>query len=251
MLIINASAQTDLITYQGRLEQNGVPVTGSINMRISIKDAVTAGNELFFTFGPQTVTNGEFTALLGPFGAGIFNGGNRWIEIAVDDPAVAGLNYVPLTPRQPFTAAPYALRATVATSVSGSVPATQITGNLPTSQLSGNISAAILSSGTTTGTITFSPAAGAPFQVSSTTKVLNLNSDLLDGLDSSAFLQKSGGTMTGNLSIANPAVMDFGSTTRQNLNLWGTTYGIGVQAATLYQRTNGDFSWFKDSKVTD
>ncbi len=251
MLASLASAQTDLITYQGRLEQDGAAVTGAVSMRISIRDAVTGGNELFFSFITVTVTNGEFTALLGPFGAGVFNGGNRWIEIAVDDPAVAGLNYVPLTPRQPFTAAPYALRATVATSVSGSVPAAQITGNLPTSQLSGTISPTILSSGTTAGTITFSPAAGAPFLVSSTTKVLNLNSDLLDGLDSTAFLQKSGGTMTGNLSIANPAVVDFGSTTRQMLNLWGTTYGIGVQGAALYQRSNADFSWFKGGVHSD
>jgi hypothetical protein len=39
----------------------------------------------------------------------------------------------------------------------------------------------------------------------------------------------------------------FGSTTRQMINLWGTSYGIGVQSFTHYARTdaNGSFSWFR------
>jgi len=45
--------------------------------------------------------------------------------------------------------------------------------------------------------------------------------------------------------------MYFGSTTRQMLNLYGTTYGIGVQAGTLFFRADatyanaGGFSWFR------
>lgn len=42
----------------------------------------------------------------------------------------------------------------------------------------------------------------APLTVTSTTKVTNLNVDLLDGLDSTAFVLKSGDTMTGALTIA-------------------------------------------------
>ena len=43
----------------------------------------------------------------------------------------------------------------------------------------------------------------------------------------------------------------FGSDTRQMLNLYGTTYGIGVQSGTQYFRTNGGFAWFKDGTHSD
>ncbi|MBL9139731.1 MAG: tail fiber domain-containing protein [Verrucomicrobiales bacterium] len=41
--------------------------------------------------------------------------------------------------------------------------------------------------------------------------------------------------------------MFFGNTTRQMLNLWGNSYGVGVQSSTLYFRTddNGSFSWHR------
>ncbi|MEQ1515216.1 MAG: tail fiber domain-containing protein [Usitatibacteraceae bacterium] len=39
--------------------------------------------------------------------------------------------------------------------------------------------------------------------------------------------------------------LDFGSTTRQMLRLWGNeSYGIGVQTDTLYLRSNNDFAWY-------
>jgi hypothetical protein len=49
-----------------------------------------------------------------------------------------------------------------------------------------------------------------------------------------------------NVSIASPSALVFGSSTRQMLNLWSTTYGIGVQSSTLYQRvaTGGGFAWY-------
>ena len=324
-----AGAQTDSFTYQGRLERNGTPYTGTASMRLGIMDAASAGAELAFTFGAYPVADGQFTVTFTSVPASVFNGTPRWINIGVDDPDVAGLLYVNLTPRQQVTATPYAMRANVAATVSGTVASTQITGaipttqisgnlptsqisgNLPTSQLSGTINPSVFATGTATGTLTFSPPAGAPFAVGSATKVINLNSDLLDGLDSTAFLLRSGGAMlnttkvtslnsdlldgldstsflttsggamlntnkvtnlnsdlldgldstaflttsggtitgvlnTGNLNVLNPGVLDFGSTTRQNINLWGGgDFGIGVQTATMYQRTNTNFAWYQ------
>ncbi|MBA4387070.1 MAG: hypothetical protein C0404_03755 [Verrucomicrobia bacterium] len=52
------------------------------------------------------------------------------------------------------------------------------------------------------------------------------------------------------LSFAN-AVLSFGTQVRQMLNLWGTSYGIGVQTDTLYVRSNNDFSWFKGGTHND
>ncbi|MES2705576.1 MAG: hypothetical protein V4726_03135 [Verrucomicrobiota bacterium] len=60
------------------------------------------------------------------------------------------------------------------------------------------------------------------------------------------------GPITTSLSLPNAGTaLSFGSATRQMINLWGTDYGIGVQAATLYQRSNSDFSWFKGGAHSD
>ena len=39
--------------------------------------------------------------------------------------------------------------------------------------------------------------------------------------------------------------MYFGSGTRQHLNLYGSTYGLGVQGSTLYLRSSGNFIFYK------
>ena len=63
-------------------------------------------------------------------------------------------------------------------------------------------------------------------------------------MDSKANL--AGATFTGNVTINSPNILSFGSSTRQMITLWGTTFGIGVQNSTHYFRTgtNGKFSWF-------
>jgi hypothetical protein len=43
----------------------------------------------------------------------------------------------------------------------------------------------------------------------------------------------------------------FGQQTRQMLNLWGTQYGIGVQADTLYFRTHTGVAWYRDGVHND
>jgi len=39
--------------------------------------------------------------------------------------------------------------------------------------------------------------------------------------------------------------VNFGSTTRQMLNLFGSTYGVGVQSNTLYNRSADGFAWYR------
>lgn len=39
--------------------------------------------------------------------------------------------------------------------------------------------------------------------------------------------------------------LSFGSQTRQMINLWSSGYGIGVQANTLYSRSDSGFAWFR------
>ena len=59
------------------------------------------------------------------------------------------------------------------------------------------------------------------------------------------YLPLSGGTMSGALNIGTSTNLSFGSATRQMVNLWSTSYGIGVQRATQYFRTGTRFSWHR------
>ncbi len=49
----------------------------------------------------------------------------------------------------------------------------------------------------------------------------------------------------GNVSVSSGGALNFGSTTRQMLNLWNSSYGIGVQPNTLYLRTDNNFAWYR------
>jgi hypothetical protein len=49
----------------------------------------------------------------------------------------------------------------------------------------------------------------------------------------------------GNVTINSPRTLNFGSATRQMLNLFGTTFALGVQANTLYYRSTSAFRWFR------
>ncbi|HWT03396.1 MAG TPA: tail fiber domain-containing protein [Pyrinomonadaceae bacterium] len=49
--------------------------------------------------------------------------------------------------------------------------------------------------------------------------------------------------VTGNFEVG--GVESFGATTRQMLNLYNTTYAIGVQPFTFYFRTDSSFNWYK------
>ena len=46
-------------------------------------------------------------------------------------------------------------------------------------------------------------------------------------------------------NITSSGSVSFGSSVRQMINLWSTSYGIGVQSNTQYYRTAGGFAWFK------
>ncbi len=55
----------------------------------------------------------------------------------------------------------------------------------------------------------------------------------------------------GNVTVANPYTLNFGSSTRQMVNLWGTAYGLGVQNYTTYFRADNNFAWFLDGTHSD
>jgi hypothetical protein len=109
-------AQTTAFTYHGRLNNSGVPVTGLYDMRFAVYDANATGQ---LVAGPLplyalAVTNGLFTARL-DFGAEVFTGPARWLEISVAQAGVG--NFEMLSPRQELTSSPYAIRAQTAGTV--------------------------------------------------------------------------------------------------------------------------------------
>jgi trimeric autotransporter adhesin len=55
----------------------------------------------------------------------------------------------------------------------------------------------------------------------------------------------------GGVRLSDETSQYFGAATRQVLNLYSTSYGIGVQDSTLYQRSNSQFAWFRDGAHGD
>lgn len=109
-----AQAQTTAFTYQGQLEDTNGPVTGDYDLRFALYDAGTNGNQLGgpLTNSPVALTNGLFTVLL-DFGADIFTGPDRWLEIGVRTNGSAG-GYTTMGQRQQLTPTPYAIYSTKA-----------------------------------------------------------------------------------------------------------------------------------------
>jgi hypothetical protein len=105
--------------YQGRLNQSGNPVNGTVNLDFTLWNDPTAagpGNQIGSTqsLAGVTVSTGLFTVTLnagGEFGATPFNGSKRWLGIRVNGTQLSG--------RQECTAAPNALFAANADQLDG------------------------------------------------------------------------------------------------------------------------------------
>jgi len=253
----SAPGQTPLgsaFNYQGHLKQNGSPVNGTVDLDFSLWNDPTAnnpGNQIgsVQSIAAVSVSSGLFTVQLdagGGFGASAFNGERRWLQISV--------NGTPLSPRQELTAASNALFALSAATAANATNATQLngqpaafyqnasnigSGTLADPRLSGNV-ALLGGAQTFTGIKTFSikpsfAAAGTPFLVSNSTLVTNLNADLLDGLDSTAFLQSIPVPLT--LSGTNTTHIIRGENASQTSGASGvfgeTTGGFGLTSGLL------------------
>ena len=130
-------AQGTAFTYQGRLNSGGGPAGGSYDLTFTLYDSTNLPGNVIA--GPLTnsatgVTNGLFTISL-DFGAGVFTGNARWLEIAVRTNGGGG--FVTLAPRQLITPTPYAIMAGSASNLLGALPAAQLSGMIPSSDISG------------------------------------------------------------------------------------------------------------------
>ena len=103
------SGQTTGFTYQGRLTDGALPANASYDFEFRLFDADVGGTSL--AIGQRLavpVSNGVFTVTL-DFGAAHFQSGPRFLEILVR-PA-GGSTFSLLTPRQPVTSVPQAIKA--------------------------------------------------------------------------------------------------------------------------------------------
>jgi hypothetical protein len=128
LLVLNmstASAQTTEFTYQGRLVDGSMPANASYDFEFNLFDVETGGTKI----GTQTrlgvpVANGIFTVRL-DFGAEGFRGSPRFLEIFVK-PA-GGPTFTALTPRQPVTSAPHAIKSLHSDTAQSAFSATEAT----------------------------------------------------------------------------------------------------------------------------
>ena len=145
-------AQTTAFTYQGQLSSGSAPATGLYDFRFRIFDVnsnIVAGP---LTNSPAGVTNGAFIVTLN-FGSAVFDGSDRWLEIAVRSNGNTSA-YTVLAPSQQITSTPYAIRALNAANAA-SLQGTNIIGTIPATNLPPN--AAFLNSNQTfTAANTFS-----------------------------------------------------------------------------------------------
>src|SRR5262245_6930485 len=112
------AAQGTAFTYQGRLNDGGGAASGSYDLRFAVYDAGSGGNLIA---GPVTnsatgVSNGLFAVGL-DFGAGVFTGPGRWLEIGVRTNSGSPGAFTTLGQRQALTASPYAIFASAASNL--------------------------------------------------------------------------------------------------------------------------------------
>ncbi len=94
-------------TYQGRLNDGGIPASSDYDFQFALYDALTGGTQLGSTVNQtMAVDDGYFTTIL-DFGQA-FQGDARYLEVRVRT-AGTGDPYTTLTPRQALTPVPYAL----------------------------------------------------------------------------------------------------------------------------------------------
>lgn len=147
VFLLNAQAwsQSSAFTYQGHLMDGGISADGNYDLQFSLQNSLTGGATIGVpqVVAPVTVTNGIFSVTL-DFGAAVFDGSDRWVEIGVR-PAGSAVAHTVLAPRQRITSNPYAIRAANAATATN---ASHLTGALSSSNVpAGFVTSAMIANG--------------------------------------------------------------------------------------------------------
>jgi lysophospholipase L1-like esterase len=130
-------SQGTAFTYQGSLNNGGVPANGVYDLAFELYNTNSGGDAVT---GPLTnsatmVSNGLFVVTL-DFGD-VFNGSNYWLDVSVRTNGTGP--FIELLPRQPITSVPYAIMANSASNLLGTLSTLQLSGTLTATQLPGNV----------------------------------------------------------------------------------------------------------------
>jgi hypothetical protein len=143
-----ALAQTTRFTYQGQLTDSGSP-QATYQMRFRLFDALASGSQIGSTIenAAVAVDDGIFTVSL-DFGANVFSGADRFLEIAVR--RNGGEGYTVLSPRQQIASSPYAIRTLSAQTADLALDANKL-GGVDASEYvtSGEVGGSFINNGTT------------------------------------------------------------------------------------------------------
>jgi hypothetical protein len=129
------AAQGTAFTYQGKLDTNGSPATGSFDFQFKLfPDPLGNLPQVGTTFLTNgiPVAGGLFTVGV-DFGAGIFTGSNYWLLVGVR--TNGGTSYNDLSPLQPVTPTPYSIMANSASNLLGGLPTSDLNGTVGNAQL--------------------------------------------------------------------------------------------------------------------
>jgi hypothetical protein len=122
---ITALAQTSVFTYQGRLTDGGTAANGNYDLQFALFDTGSGGTQIGAQTSPNvSVSAGIFSVQL-DFGATAFPGANRFLEISAR--LSGGGSFTTLSPRQPITSTPYAIRSANAANADTATTATNAT----------------------------------------------------------------------------------------------------------------------------
>jgi hypothetical protein len=214
-----ADGQGTAFTYQGRLNDHGTPATGTYDLQFEIYDAVSGGNQVggSITLSSLGITNGLFTVSL-DFGAGVFNGANRWLEIGARSHGAGSFEV--LSSRQAISSSPYAIAASTLT---GILPASQVGGALNAAQIP-NLDASKITTGVLAG---------------DGSGLTNLNAGNLTGILADSQLSTNVVRLSGSLSIQTNTYSSAGTYTvvvpsgaaNLSVKLWGAGGAGGASGA--------------------
>ncbi len=129
-------------SYQGKLYESATPANGTYDFQFTLFGQQNSGSAIAGPISKNDVevNDGLFTVSL-DFGANSFNGGDRWLEIAVRPGNETGF-YTTLVPRQQISPTPYAIYSDTAGKVDWSgiqnVPASLADGDQDTTYTAGN-----------------------------------------------------------------------------------------------------------------
>ncbi len=217
-----AFAQTTAFTYQGKLTDGAMAASGTYDLGFALYDAETGGTQIgTTTTRPNvSVSGGIFTVQL-DFGAAAFAAGaNRFLQIAVKK--TTETNFTTLTPRQPLTSSPYAIRTLNATAADAL--STACVGCVTDAQINS------IDGGKITGTV-----------ANATTATTAQNSEQLGGVAANNFVQSNSNAFVRNQTTAQTADLNINGTGSIGGNVGIGTTATTTEALRVVGSTGGDF----------